>query len=146
MSYDNKIWWRCLLLVLKIHIRVYHWYHHAQAVWCNAYTSTKVRIFPWRFSTFLNFWCKIQCNKNKALLYPFLSVAVSTMRLLDVTLSTPKLLDVVVSTPDRLYSEGTVFCWLFTPPFESFFSRVTNNERNSHLQRKEFQCLWIPKI
>jgi len=46
-------------------------------------------------------------------LYPRLAVAVSMPGLLDVAVSTPKLLDVAVSTPDRLYSDGTVFCWLF---------------------------------
>ena len=73
---------------------------------------------------FLTFWCKIGSNRNEASLYPclaivvstlgLLDVAVSTPKLLDVTVSMPKLLDVAVSTPDCLYSEGTVFCWLFT--------------------------------
>ena len=74
-------------------------------------TSTKARIFPRRFSTFLTFWCKIRCNRNEASLYPRLAVSVSTPGLLDVDVSMPKLLDVVVSTPDRLYSDGTVFCF-----------------------------------
>ena len=73
-------------------------------------TSTKTQIFPRRFSTFLTFWCKIQCNRNEALLYPRLAIAVSTPGLLDVTVSTPKLFAVAISTLDRLYSDGTVFC------------------------------------
>ena len=78
------------------------------------FTSTKARIFPWRFSMFLTFWCKIQCNRNKVSLYPCLAITVSTPGLLDVVVSMPKLLDVAVSTPDRLYSDDTIFCWLFT--------------------------------
>ena len=73
-------------------------------------TSTKARIFPRRFSTFLTFWCKIQCNRNEASLYPRLAVTVSTPRLLDVAVSTPKLFSVAISTLNRLYSDGTVFC------------------------------------
>ena len=73
-------------------------------------TSTKARIFPRRFSTFLTFWCKIQCNRNEASLYPRLAVAVSTQGLLDVTVSTPKLFAVAISTLDRLYSDCTIFC------------------------------------
>ena len=45
-------------------------------------TSTKARIFPRRFSTFLTFWCKIGSNRNKASLYPRLAVAVSTESLI----------------------------------------------------------------
>ena len=63
---------------------------------------------------FLNFWCKIRCNRNEASLYPRLAGAVSTKGILVVAVSTPKALDVVVSTPDRRYSDGTVFCWIFT--------------------------------
>ena len=44
----------------------------------DTFTSTKARIFPRRFSTFLTFWCKIRCNRNEASLYPRLAVAVST--------------------------------------------------------------------
>ena len=33
----KKIWWRCLLLVLKMHRTVDEWCHHAQAIWCSAY-------------------------------------------------------------------------------------------------------------
>ena len=73
-------------------------------------TSTKARIFPRRFSTFLTFWCKIQCNRNEASLYPRLAVAVSTPGLLDVAVSTPKLFSVTISMLNRLYSDGTVFC------------------------------------
>ena len=79
-----------------------------------ANTSTKARIFPQRFSTFLTFWCKIRCNRNEASLYPCLSIAVSMLGLLDIAVSTPKLLDVAISTPNCLYSDDTVFCWLFT--------------------------------
>ena len=37
--FSQKIWWRYLLLVLKMNIRVGEWSHHAQAVWCSAYGS-----------------------------------------------------------------------------------------------------------
>ena len=71
------------------------------------YTSTKARIFPRRFSTFLTFWCKIGSNKNEASLYPRLTVAVSTEGVLSVSVSTAKELDVAVSTAIRRYSDGT---------------------------------------
>ena len=87
--------------------------------WCDSWENfpslvQKRGFFHGGFPRFLLFGVKILCNKNEASLYPCLVVAVSTPGLLDVVVSTPKLLDVAISTPDRLYSDDTVFCWLFT--------------------------------
>ena len=72
------------------------------------FTSTKAWIFPWRFSTFLTFWCKIGSNRNEASLYPRLAVIVSIQGVLFVVVSTAKELDVAVSMAIRRYSDGTV--------------------------------------
>ena len=50
----KKLWWRYLLLVLKMRSRVEQWNHHAQAPWYSAYGSQCSWLFEfeldqWRF-------------------------------------------------------------------------------------------------
>ena len=71
-------------------------------------TSTKARIFPWRFSTFHTFWCKIGSKMNLPSLYRRLLVAVSMMVIFPVAISTPSTFNVAVSTELHRYSDSNV--------------------------------------
>ena len=64
------------------------------------HTSTKARIFPRRFSTFLTFWCKIRSNRNEASLYPRRDSYPSLYpRLKPWTLLYPRLTVAIATTP-----------------------------------------------